>query len=111
MFVHIVLPYIPAIAAACMWSSYLEDYQGSIFSLLPYGIPWGSSHRNWSGMMACIAMLLDQFPDSKVQGANMGPTWVLSAPDGPHVGPMNLAIREGLYLTQVTATHLKIRQP
>ena len=24
----------------------------------------------------------------------MGSTWVLSAPDGPHVGPMNLAIRE-----------------
>ena len=24
----------------------------------------------------------------------MGPTWVLSAPGGPHVGPMNLAIRE-----------------
>ena len=23
----------------------------------------------------------------------MGPTWVLSAPVGPHVGPMNLAIR------------------
>ena len=22
----------------------------------------------------------------------MGPTWVLSAPDGPHVGPMNLAL-------------------
>ena len=32
-------------------------------------------------------------PDSKVHGANMGPTWVLSAPDGPRVGPMNLAIR------------------
>ena len=32
------------------------------------------------------------YPDSKVHGANMGPTWVLSAPDGPHVGPMNLAI-------------------
>ena len=30
------------------------------------------------------------FPDSKVHGANMGPTWVLSAPD---VGPMDLAIR------------------
>ena len=29
-------------------------------------------------------------------GANMGPTWVLSAPDGPHVGPMNLAIRDSL---------------
>ena len=36
----------------------------------------------------------DNNPDSKVHGANMGPTWVLSAPDGPHVGPMNLAIRE-----------------
>ena len=35
-------------------------------------------------------------PDSKVHGANMGPTWVLSAPDGPHVGPMNRAIRESL---------------
>ena len=25
----------------------------------------------------------------------MGPTWLLLAPDGPHVGPMNLAIRAG----------------
>ena len=37
-------------------------------------------------------------PDSKVHGANMGPTWVLSAPDEPHVGPMNIAIRD---VTQV----------
>ena len=29
---------------------------------------------------------------AKFMGANMGPTWVLSAPDGLHVGPMNLAI-------------------
>ena len=33
------------------------------------------------------------FPDSKVHGANMGPTRVLSTPDGPYVGPMNLAVR------------------
>ena len=33
-------------------------------------------------------------PDNKVHGANMGPTWVLSAPDEPHVGPMNLVIRD-----------------
>ena len=32
-------------------------------------------------------------PDNKVHGAIMGPTWGLSAPDGRHVGPMNLAIR------------------
>ena len=35
-------------------------------------------------------------PDSKVHGADMGPTWVLSAPDGPQVGPMNLTIRDAL---------------
>ena len=29
-----------------------------------------------------------------VHVANMGPTWALSAPDGPHVGPMNLTIRD-----------------
>ena len=28
-------------------------------------------------------------PDNKDHGANMGPTWVLYAPDGPHVGPTN----------------------
>ena len=28
-----------------------------------------------------------------LHGANMGPTWVLWAPDGPHIGLMNLAIR------------------
>ena len=36
-------------------------------------------HRNW--------------PDNKVHGANMGPTWVLPAPDGPHVGHINLTIK------------------
>ena len=29
-------------------------------------------------------------PDSKVHGANMGPTWGRQDPGGPHVGPMNL---------------------
>ena len=38
-------------------------------------------------------LLLCINPDSKVHGASMGPTWALSVPDGPHVGPMNLAIR------------------
>ena len=35
--------------------------------------------------------------DNKVNGANMGPTWVMSAPDELHVGPMNLAIRGCLH--------------
>ena len=35
-----------------------------------------------------------RLPDSKVSGANKGPTWVLSAPGGSHVGPINLVISE-----------------
>ena len=34
-------------------------------------------------------------PDSKVYGANMGPTWGRQDPGGSHVGPMNLAIWGG----------------
>ena len=33
-------------------------------------------------------------PESNVHAANMGPTWVLSAPGGPHVDRMSLAIRD-----------------
>ena len=43
------------------------------------------------------------FPDSKVHVAHLGPTWVLSAPGGPHVGPMNLVIR--LSTTQMCRLH------
>ena len=55
-------------------------------------------HRYWEvsiGSGNCLVMsanepLPEPIPDSKVHGANMGPTWVLSAPDGPHVGPHEL---------------------
>ena len=40
------------------------------------------------------------YPDNQVHEANMGPTWVLSAPDGPHVGLMNLAIRVSTFWTK-----------
>ena len=42
--------------------------------------------RNW------VSFQYKGHPDSKGHVANMGPTWVLSSPGGPHVGPMNLAI-------------------
>ena len=35
-------------------------------------------------------------PDNNVHGANLGPTWVLSAQDGPFVGPMDHATGMGL---------------
>ena len=38
------------------------------------------------------------YPDNKVHGVNMGPIWVLSAPDGPHVCFKNLAIKLGTLL-------------
>ena len=44
-------------------------------------------------------VLNTELPDSKVYGANMGPTWVLSPPDGLHVGPMNLALRAVIHFT------------
>ena len=39
-------------------------------------------------------MLFHLIPDSNFRVAHMWPTWVLSAPGGLHVGPMNLAIRD-----------------
>ena len=57
----------------------------------------GTKTLQWKHF-ALVMMLVDKrvnqnHPNSKVLGANMGPTWVMSAPDGPPVGPMNLAIR------------------
>ena len=36
--------------------------------------------------------IYDTDPDSKIHGANMGPSWVWQDSDGPHVGPMNFVI-------------------
>ena len=42
----------------------------------------------------CIAGISrTSIPDSKVHGANMGPIWGRQDPGGPHIDPMNLAIR------------------
>ena len=47
--------------------------------------------RRWSAdSHHKVQVTWKRFLDSKVHGANMGPTWVLSAPDGSHVGPWTL---------------------
>ena len=61
-------------------------------------------HMALLATMLKITVRCDLFPDSKVHGANMGPTWVLSAPDGPYVGPMNLAIWERFLCTYMQQT-------
>ena len=42
----------------------------------------------------CVNSVIRHIPDSKVHEAYMGPTWDRQDPGGPHVGPMNLAIRD-----------------
>ena len=63
-------------------------------------------------------VITESIPDSKVHGANMGPTWVLLSPGGPHVGPMNLAIWDQgaisirkTVLPGMAIPMLKIRRP
>ena len=48
--------------------------------------------RNSPSHVSQYVRIYEMYPDSKVYRARMGPTWVLSAPDGPHVGHMNFAI-------------------
>ena len=44
----------------------------------------------------------------KIPEANMGPTWVLSAPDGPHIGPMDLVIRDPIAVLQRLLRNFKV---
>ena len=39
-----------------------------------------------------IQLQSDNYPDSKIQEANIGPIWGRQDPVVPHVGPMNFAI-------------------
>ena len=75
--------------------------------------PEWSSAPHYCGVCVCycyvhsrLRVLNRRFPDSKVHGTNMRPTCVLSAPDGLHVGPMNLAIRVSFTLP---AAHTSFR--
>ena len=55
-------------------------------------------------IIPCICL----YPYNKVHGAHMGPTWVLSAPDGPHVGSMNLATKVSIRWTLSTSLYYLI---
>ena len=46
------------------------------------------------GVPTRLGWWCQHIPDSKVHEAYMGPTWGQQGPGGPHVGPMNLAIRD-----------------
>ena len=50
---------------------------------------FSSKYYKWTSHSPSIGL---RYPDSKVHGANIGHIWGRQDPDGPHVGPMKLAI-------------------
>ena len=62
------------------WVSALELHLSCTYPLIYFHIIDSTSHHIHQHQQTQT----DSIPDSKVHGANMGPTWVLSAPDGPH---------------------------
>ena len=55
--------------------------------------------RVW--LLNCVVQFLE--PDSKVHGTNMGPTWVLSATDGPMLAPWTLLARNSSVSTPLVS--------
>ena len=56
-----------------------------------------------SGHLRCLLLSI---PDSKAHGANMGSTWDLQDPGGPHVGHMGFAIWDVMqYLLDRLSNH------
>ena len=53
-----------------------------------------SGTDNIAGGTISSILHIHGIPGSKVHEANMRLTWVLSAPEGPYVGPVNFAIRD-----------------
>ena len=49
---------------------------------------------------------IDIMPDSKVHGANMGPTWGQQDPGGSHVGHVNLAILDANETLELLTNYL-----
>ena len=56
-------------------------------------LEWKIALHTEISLIQLLCLLITQnYPDSKVHGANMGPIWGRFDPGGPHVGPMNFAI-------------------
>ena len=88
--------YIVIVQSVCIFIQCQIMIQGncSILSIgLTFVARYGCSHFV---SILMVIMMTQSTPDIKVHGTNMGPTWVLSAPNGPHVDPMNLAIRDSI---------------
>ena len=69
----------------CHWTEWIMKYRRGLWI--------GAWSPTFNGLQTEPTFgLCNHSPDSKVHVAHMGPTWILSVPGGPHVGPMNLGI-------------------
>ena len=107
-----LFPYLNGSAMKCFFWLWHSVYTGvichNIFVIISSGndlLPVWCQAITWAKLTCCqmspqeqSSFPLDSIPDSKVHGANMGPTWGRQAPGGSHVGPMNLAIWDILWL-------------
>ena len=90
---HLKMNMYPCWSASVYWNIHIQ-HTGAVMWIKVGGYNYEGS--KWHGIMIFYQLWSNQkdtYQDSKVHGAYMGPTWVLSAPDGPHVDPMNFAIR------------------
>ena len=71
----------------CMWFWCIGTLSMRDVAWLVYVYWYLAMFGWWSLHMYYRHCTYIDFPDSKVHGANMGATWVLSAPNGPHVAP------------------------
>ena len=69
------------------------------------------NESTWVFWQSLIVPVIYQSPDSNVHGAKMGPTWVLSAPDGPMLVPWTLLSGSGLHLLWYWHAYVVIFQP
>ena len=83
--------------AGYCWSDFRNKFQWDFNRNSYIFIQENAFENAWKWMIEILLKFVPKGPinnpDSKVRGANIGPTRVLSAPDGPHVGPTNLVIR------------------
>ena len=70
------------------------DYTCLCIPGLSEGNPLLSGIFRNSGSVTQSLLFLHYYPREQGSWADMGPTWEWQGPDGPHVGPMNLVIRD-----------------
>ena len=77
---------------SCIWIRTSSAIMATRLYLMCHGL---SLERNQSiYKVSNWTLFTKKHPDSKVDGANLGPIWGRQDTDGPHVGPMDFAIWE-----------------